>query len=92
MKQLKKPRPKRRKLARKNKFWAKLKGTYKEPNKYEFDHEALQQDVERLIAAIQQDLMWDDKDIKTWDMIQQNIIDWSGEINKGFKKKKSKFV
>jgi|TARA_B100000073_G_scaffold92648_1_gene73372 hypothetical protein len=46
--------------------------------------------VERLIAAIQQDLMWDDKDIKTWDLIQQNIIDWSGEINKGFKKKKRK--
>ena len=90
MKQLKKPKPKRRKLARKNKFWQKLKGTYKEENKYDFDHNALAKDVERLIAAIQQELIWDDTDIKTWDAIQENIIDWSGQINKKYLRKSKK--
>ena len=52
------------------------------------DHKQLAQDVERLIAAVQQDMIWDDKDIKTWDMIQEGIIDWSGELNKKYRKKK----
>ena len=84
---LKKPSPKRRKLTCKNKFWEKLKGTYQEDATM-LDHKQLAQDVERLIAAVQQDMIWDDKDIKTWDMIQEGIVDWSGEISKKYRGKK----
>ena len=52
------------------------------------DHKQLAQDVERLIAAEQKDMIWDDKDIKTWDMIQEGIVDWSGEISKKYRGKK----
>tara|TARA_B100000579_G_C22272929_1_gene594684 strand:+ start:263 stop:427 length:165 start_codon:yes stop_codon:yes gene_type:complete len=50
----------------------------------------LQADVERLIAAVQQDLMWDDTDIETWDAIQSGYIDWSGQILKPKKKTRKK--
>tara|TARA_A100001011_G_scaffold349366_1_gene387908 strand:+ start:7114 stop:7419 length:306 start_codon:yes stop_codon:yes gene_type:complete len=97
MKQLKKPKPKRRKNSRKDKFWQKLKGTYQTPlglniDNLDVNHIKLQANVERLIAAVQQDLMWDDTDIETFDAIQSGYIDWSGEINKGFKKKKKKKI
>jgi len=35
-------------------------------------------DVNRLIAAIQQELKWDEKDIRTFDAINKGIITWSG--------------
>lgn len=39
-------------------------------------------DVDRLIAAIQQDLYWDKKDIITWDAIMKGEISWSGKLKK----------
>ena len=39
-------------------------------------------DVERLIAAIQQDLYWDEKDVKTWDAIMNGEISWTGKLKK----------
>lgn len=38
-------------------------------------------DVERLIAAIQQELKWDEKDIRTFDAINKGIITWTGKVN-----------
>lgn len=92
---IKKPKPKRRKNSRKNKFWQKLKGTYQTPlglniDNLDINHIKLQANVERLIAAVQQDLMWDDTDIETWDAIQSGYIDWSGQISNPIKKKKKK--
>ena len=58
----------------KRKVWKILDGSYK-PRKQEVDSE----DVERLIAAVQQECYWDDRDIKTWDAINSGKIDWSGE-------------
>ncbi len=95
---IKKPQPKRRKNKRKIKFWEKLKGTYADPDKgpypkienLDINHVKLQADVERLIAAVQQDLMWDDTDIETWDAIQSGYIDWSGQILKPKKKTRKK--
>tara|TARA_B100001113_G_scaffold315903_1_gene282393 strand:+ start:227 stop:400 length:174 start_codon:yes stop_codon:yes gene_type:complete len=54
------------------------------------EHKKLREDVERLIAAVQQELEWDETDIKTYDMIQAGMIDWSGEVNSKFKKWKVK--
>ena len=92
---IKKPQPKRRKNSRKNKFWQKLKGTYQTPlglniDHLDINHIKLQANVERLIAAVQQDLMWDDTDIKTWDAIQSGHIDWSGQIKIPKKKTRNK--
>jgi len=98
---IKKPQPKRRKNKRKIKFWEKLKGTYADPDKgpyprevkienLDINHVKLQANVERLIAAVQQDLMWDDKDIETFDAIQSGYIDWSGQILKPKKKTRKK--
>ncbi len=39
-------------------------------------------DVDRLIAAIQQDLKWDEKDIRTFDAINKGEITWTGKIKK----------
>ena len=60
-------RPKRTKL------WKVLNGTYKKTTK-------IQREVERLIKAIQQDIVWDDKDIATFQKIQTGKIDWSGNV------------
>jgi hypothetical protein len=57
----------------KEKGTKKLKGTYKKQT-------PIQEDVERLIAAIQQELEWDKKDIATWHKIQMGITDWSGDV------------
>ena len=54
-------RPKRTKL------WKVLNGTYKKTTK-------IQREVERLIKAIQQDIVWDDKDIATFQKIQTGKI------------------
>lgn len=39
-------------------------------------------DVDRLVAAIQQDLYWDEKDIRTFDAIMKGKISWSGRVIK----------
>ena len=59
-------------IKRKGKVWKILDGTYKQKVKRE--------DVDRLIAAIQQELEWDKKDIATHIKIQKGIIDWSGDV------------
>ena len=92
---IKKPQPKRRKNSRKNKFWQKLKGTYQTPlgldiDNLDINHIKLQANVERLIAAVQQDLMWDDTDMETWHKIQSGYVDWSGQVHKPKAKKKKK--
>ena len=54
------------------KLWKVLSGTYRKQTPE-------QKAVERLIAAIQQELEWDDRDLATFTKIQQGIIDWSGD-------------
>ena len=58
---------------KKLKVWKILTGTWKRQTK-------TQKDVERLIAAIQQELEWDKKDIATYTKIEKGIIDWSGDV------------
>ena len=55
------------------KAWKILSGTYGRQTQ-------TQKDVDRLIAAIQQELEWDKKDIATYTKIEQGIIDWSGDV------------
>ena len=52
-------------------FLQKLKGTYKKPIGKE--------EVERLIAGIQQEIIPDELDMKTLNEIEKGLIDWSGE-------------
>ena len=88
---IKKPKPKtKKKQAQRSKFWEKLKGTYQPVAPFYGNNKKLQADVERLIAAVQQDLMWDDKDIATWHKIQAGHIDWSGQIANPKRKIKKK--
>jgi len=47
-----------------------LNGTYKKP----IDKE----DVEFLIAGIQQECQWTERDVETFDAINSGKIDWSG--------------
>ena len=64
-----------KKDSRKNlKVWKILKGTYKQKEHIQ------KAKVERLIAAIQQEIEWDDTDIKTMQAIDDGIIDWSGDV------------
>ena len=68
----------------KRKVWKILDGSYK-PRKQEVDSE----DVERLIAAVQQECYWDDRDVETWDAINSGKIektihvDGMGEFEEG---------
>ena len=39
-------------------------------------------DVNRLIAAIQQELQWDDRDVRTSEAIEKGEIDWSGDVRR----------
>ena len=64
---------KKLKKGKRTKVWKILNGTYKKQT-------PIQADVERLIAAIQQELEWDKKDIATFIKIQQGNIDWSGDV------------
>ena len=64
---------KKLKKRKRTKVWKILNGTYKKKT-------PIQEDVERLIAAIQQELEWDKKDIATWHKIQMGITDWSGDV------------
>jgi len=56
---------------KKKKVWKILDGTYKKPIGKE--------DVERLIATVQQECYWDDRDVETWDAIQNKEINWGGQ-------------
>ena len=65
---------------KKNKVWKILDGTYKKPiGNY---------DVERLVAAVQQECYWDDRDVETWDEINSGKIDWSGNVRSKRKPRK----
>ena len=64
---------KKLKKGKRTKVWKILNGTYKQQTKS-------QKDVELLIAAIQQELEWDKKDIATFIKIQQGKLDWSGDV------------
>ena len=59
-------------IKRKGKVWKILDGTYKQKVKRE--------DVDRLIAAIQQELEWDKKDVATYMKIANGLVDWSGDV------------
>ena len=65
---------------KKKKVWKILDGTYKKPIGKE--------DVERLIAAVQQECYWDDRDVETWDAINSGKIDWSGDVRSQRKPRK----
>jgi hypothetical protein len=64
---------KKLKKGKRTKIWKILTGDYKKRTR-------VQEDVERLICAIQQELEWDKKDIATFLKIQQGTIDWSGDV------------
>ncbi len=57
---------------KKGKVWKILEGTYKKPIGRE--------DVEWLIAGIQQECYWTDRDVETFDAINSGKIDWSGDV------------
>ena len=65
---------------KKKKVWKILDGTYKKSIGKE--------DVERLIAAVQQECYWDDRDVETWDEINSGKIDWSGDVRSKRKPRK----
>ena len=69
----KKESTKKLKKGKRTKVWKIFNGTYKKRT-------PIQEDVENLIAAIQQDLEWDKKDIATFIKIQQGTTDWSGDV------------
>ena len=57
---------------KKGKVWKILEETYKKPIGRE--------DVEWLIAGIQQECYWTDRDVETFDAINSGKIDWSGDV------------
>ena len=65
---------------KKKKVWKILDGTYKKPIGKE--------DVERLVAAVQQECYWDERDVETWDKINSGKIDWSGDVRSKRKPRK----
>ena len=68
---------------KKKKVWKILDGTYK-PRKQPIDKE----DVERLIAGVQQEHYWNKRDVETWDAINSGKIDWSGNVRSKRKPRK----
>ena len=60
------------KRGKQTKAWKILNGTYKKPIGKE--------DVEWLIAGIQQECYWTDRDVETFDAINSGKIDWSGDV------------
>jgi len=60
------------KRPKETKAWKILNGTYKKP----IDKE----DVEFLIAGIQQECQWTERDVETFDAINSGKIDWSGNV------------
>ena len=67
----------------KKKVWKILDGTYK-PRKQPVG----KLDVERLIAAVQSECYWDDRDVEVWDEINAGKIDCSGEQPNATKRKR----
>ena len=57
--------------------------TKKKLQKKKLTKKQIKEIVERLIAAVQQECYWDDRDIEVWDEINSGKIDWSGEKNNG---------
>ena len=45
-------------------------------------------EVDRLVAAIQQELEWDKTDITTWMKIEKGMLDWSGNVRSKRKPRK----
>ena len=70
------------KRPKETKAWKILTGTYRKK------HKEVKKNVERLIAAVQQECEWDETDIKTWDLIQEGKIDWSGNVRSKRKPRK----
>ena len=68
---------------KKNKVRKILDGTYK-PRKQPIGKD----DVERLIAGVQQEHYWDKRDVETWDAINSGKIDWSGDVRSKRKPRK----
>ncbi len=66
----------------KKKVWKILKGSYKKP--------VGKEDVEILIAAVQSECYWDDRDVEVWDEINAGKLDWSGERINATKRKRRK--
>ena len=66
----------------KKKVWKILDGTYKKP--------IGKKDVEWLIAGIQQECYWNERDIETFDAINSGKIDWSGDVRS--KRKPRKYI
>jgi len=54
----------------KKKTWKILDGSFKKPIDVD--------DVERLIAGIQQEIYLDERDVETMDAIEKGKIDWTG--------------
>ena len=69
------------KRPKETKLWKALTGTITKKTQ-------VTKDVERLIAAIQQDLEWDEKDVSTFIKIQKGKIDWSGDVRSKRKPRK----
>ena len=67
-------------VKRKGKVWKILAGSYNKP--------ICKEDVDWLIAGIQQECYWTDRDIQTWDAIQEGKIDWSGDVRSKRKPRK----
>ena len=65
---------------KKLKVWKILKGTYKK--------QIGKEDVEWLIAGIQQECYWTDRDMETFDAINSGKIDWSGDVRSKRKPRK----
>ena len=68
------------KRPKETKAWKILKGTYKEP--------IGKKDVEYLIAGIQQECLWTERDVETFDAINSGKIDWSGNVRSKRKPRK----
>ena len=64
---------KKLKKGKRTKVWKILNGTYNKRTR-------MQEDVENLIAAVQQEHYWDNRDVETWDAINSGKIDWSGDV------------
>jgi len=58
----------------KKKTWKILDGSFKKPIDVD--------DVERLIAGIQQEIYLNERDIETMDAIEKGLINWCGDVPK----------
>lgn len=70
----------KKKLKRKGKVWKILDGTY--------NYKIGKEQVERLIAGIQQEIIPDELDLQTMGAIEEGKIDWSGDVRKHRKPRK----